>query len=62
MTERGPGAGPTADAERLPALDVLRGFALLGILLVNLPFFAMPTIEDPFYAHRAFPGCDAAAR
>jgi uncharacterized protein len=29
-------------APRLDALDVLRGFALFGILVVNLPFFAHP--------------------
>ena len=42
---------------------MVRGFALLGILVVNLPYFAMPVFEDPFYAERAFPGwADAAAR
>ncbi|WP_437935171.1 DUF418 domain-containing protein [Sorangium sp. So ce341] len=29
------GAAPTAAAERIPALDVLRGFALYGVLLAN---------------------------
>ncbi len=33
---------PIATAERLPAVDVLRGFALFGILLVNMPAFAWP--------------------
>jgi uncharacterized protein len=33
---------PTAAPERIAALDVLRGFALFGILLVNMQFFAMP--------------------
>ncbi len=28
-----------ANAKRLPALDILRGFALLGILIMNLPGF-----------------------
>ena len=32
---------PTLDGERLAALDVLRGFALLGILLMNIQSFAM---------------------
>ena len=29
-------------AERLPALDIIRGAAVLGILLVNMQLFAMP--------------------
>jgi uncharacterized protein len=33
---------PVAANERIESLDVLRGFALLGILLVNMPAFAMP--------------------
>ncbi len=33
--------GPTAKAERIVALDVLRGFAILGILAVNIQSFAM---------------------
>ncbi len=30
------GLGPTAEGEREPILDVLRGFALLGILVINI--------------------------
>jgi uncharacterized protein len=33
------GPVPVTKAERIQALDVLRGFALLGILLVNIHFF-----------------------
>lgn len=33
---------PTSAAERLRALDVLRGFALLGIALMNVEFFTRP--------------------
>lgn len=29
-------AMPTADGERIEVLDVLRGFALYGVLLANL--------------------------
>jgi uncharacterized protein len=37
------GSGPLPAApQRLDALDLLRGFALFGILVVNLPFFAQP--------------------
>ena len=35
-------AGPITASERIEVLDVLRGFALLGILLVNMHFFALP--------------------
>jgi uncharacterized protein len=34
-------AGPVTRAERIPSLDVLRGFALLGILVMNVQLFAM---------------------
>jgi len=34
--------GPITATERIQTLDVLRGFALLGILLVNMPLFANP--------------------
>lgn len=33
---------PVAEQERLEALDLLRGVAVLGILLVNMQIFAMP--------------------
>jgi uncharacterized protein len=36
------GPGPTRDDERIAALDVLRGVAILGILPANLPSFAYP--------------------
>ena len=35
-------AGPTPPSERIVSLDALRGFALLGILLINVWVFAMP--------------------
>ena len=34
-------AGPLKQAERIPTLDVMRGFALLGILLMNIQSFSM---------------------
>ncbi len=30
---------PVAEAQRIEALDVVRGFALLGIFLMNIEFF-----------------------
>jgi uncharacterized protein len=33
---------PTTLSDRIESLDVLRGFALLGILLINIQAFAMP--------------------
>ena len=38
----GPRVGPVVQTERVDAIDVLRGFALLGILLMNVQSFAMP--------------------
>lgn len=35
-------AAPVAESERLEALDVLRGVAVLGILVMNIQSFAMP--------------------
>jgi len=39
---RGPGIGPVKAAERVPCLDILRGVAVLGILVMNVYAFAMP--------------------
>lgn len=36
--------GPTPPAERIVALDALRGFALLGILVINVRTFSMPEV------------------
>ena len=36
--------GPTAPGDRIVALDALRGVALLGILLVNIRVFSMPSV------------------
>ena len=33
---------PVADEQRVRLVDALRGIAVLGILMMNIPFFAMP--------------------
>jgi uncharacterized protein len=37
-----PGLEPVSTAERVEVLDVLRGFAIFGILLVNMEAFGWP--------------------
>jgi uncharacterized protein len=33
---------PTAASQRIELLDALRGFAIFGILMVNMPLFFKP--------------------
>jgi len=43
MTDSAPATlAPIAGAERIQALDVIRGFALIGIFLMNVEFFTRP--------------------
>src|SRR5205823_2452724 len=37
-----PVAAPVSESHRIRLIDALRGVALLGILLMNIPGFAMP--------------------
>ncbi len=37
-----PSAAPVTESERIGSIDVLRGFAVLGILVMNIQSFAMP--------------------
>ena len=41
---------PVSESERIILLDSLRGIALCGILLMNIPGFALPLMQmlDPF--------------
>lgn len=44
--------GPVTRTERIEILDVLRGFAIMGILVVNIPGFARPSLTlDPPEPH-----------
>lgn len=52
---------PTPHTERLVHLDVLRGFALLGILLVNFAWFSRPILEMMLGPLPPGEGVDAAA-
>ena len=36
---------PVSGGERIESIDVVRGFALLGILVVNSLFFALPLMD-----------------
>lgn len=42
MSEPNESALPVAQAERISSVDILRGFALLGILLMNIQNFGLP--------------------
>jgi uncharacterized protein len=49
-THAPPAAAPVSDRERLKLIDALRGVALLGILLMNIPGFAMPDYYSESFA------------
>src|SRR5262245_41096941 len=40
---------PVTKANRIQTIDLIRGFALLGILLMNIPGFGLGTLVSPFY-------------
>lgn len=40
--EQGIGLAPVTGKARIDVLDMLRGFAILGIFFMNVPFMAMP--------------------
>jgi uncharacterized protein len=47
---------PVAESERIEIVDVVRGVAVLGILLMNIPFFALPDrFDEAWRANTANP-------
>jgi uncharacterized protein len=42
-----PGLGPVSETERIQVIDTLRGFALFGVLLINLRNFDLPGEKWP---------------
>ena len=51
---------PVVQSNRITSIDVLRGVAILGILLMNLPSFAQPRFDNPMI-YGGFHGADLAA-
>lgn len=47
-------SAPTSPQERIEIVDVLRGFALLGILLVNMSAYSSPIFYLPATGHEAW--------
>jgi hypothetical protein len=45
LTDATPALRPIASSERIQALDVVRGFALIGIFLMNIEWFNRPIAE-----------------
>jgi uncharacterized protein len=56
-----PTLAPVQQAERIQIVDILRGFALFGILLVNMAIFSQPFQTILFPAGPAMPWYDRAA-
>jgi uncharacterized protein len=44
-------SGPVRASERIPTLDIVRGFALLGILIMNMPGFAASFFAEADGSH-----------
>ena len=56
-----PVLAPTQQVERIQIVDILRGFALFGILLVNMALFSRPFQSILFPADPSMPWYDRAA-
>jgi len=53
-----PQAGPTLGRSRIDSLDVLRGFALMGILIMNIQSFSMPS--DAYFSPNVYGNLEGA--
>jgi uncharacterized protein len=49
MAEEFPTLQPIGRGERIQAIDILRGFALIGVLLVNIHYFGFPMLFEDIY-------------
>ena len=58
MTDMQAKLAPVAVPERVEVMDVLRGFALLGILLMNIEGFVGPLMESITGINSRFSGAD----
>ena len=58
MPGMGAQVGPVGERERIEVMDVLRGFALLGILLMNIEAFVGPVMEALGGVNPRFSGAD----
>lgn len=45
LTDSALAIGPVSPAERIQVIDILRGFALFGVLLINMRNFDLPGQE-----------------
>ena len=52
---------PLSSSERISAIDVLRGFALFGIVVVNAWFFGLPLAQGSGQTGVQAEGADAVA-
>jgi uncharacterized protein len=58
MTNTQAGVAPVGTGERVEVMDVLRGVALLGILLMNIEAFVGPLMESVTGVNAGFSGAD----
>ncbi len=55
-------AGPIREAQRIDSIDAVRGFAILGIFLVNIGLFGQPIFHAMGFGASELPTLDIAAK